>query len=88
MLFVEVKEPGLSASFRLLYQRMRKSGCYCVHTHFLHNGTASGLEYIRRCSVMLKDLADAKYVFLNDGCNVIGSIPMRKDADLACVRGI
>lgn len=82
VLFVEVKEPGLSASFRLLYQRMRKSGCYCVHTHFLHNGTASGLEYIRRCSVMLKDLADAKYVFLNDGCNVIGSIPMRKETVL------
>ena len=82
VLFVEVREPGLSGSFRLLYQKMRKSGCYCMHTHFLRSGSAGRLEYIRRCSVMLKDLADAKYVFLNEGSNVIGSIPMRQETVL------
>lgn len=82
VLFIEVREPGLSGSFRLLYQKLRKSGCYCMHTHFLRSGSVGRLDYVRRCTVMLKDLADAKYVFLNEGCNVIGSIPMRKETVL------
>lgn len=82
VLFVEVREPGISNSFQLLYKELKRRRQYRIHTHFLRSGFVSKLEYIRRCSAMLKDMADAKYVFLNEGCNVIGSIHMRKDTVL------
>ncbi len=82
VLFVEVREPSVSNSFRLLYQKIKKEGTYRIHTHYLRSGFVSRLEYLRRCTAMLKDLADAKYVFLNEGCNVIGSIPMRSETIL------
>lgn len=82
VLFVEVREPAVSGSFQLLYQKVKESGRYRVHTHYLRSGFAGKLEYTRRCTAMLKDLADAKYVFLNEGCNVIGSISMRSETIL------
>lgn len=82
VLFVEVREPALSSSFQLLYKKLKKDKTYRIHTHYLRSGYVGRLEYIRRCTAMLKDLADAKYVFLNEGCNVIGSIPMRRETIL------
>lgn len=82
VLFVEVREPAISNSFRLLYDQIRKDKRCRVHTHYLRSGFVGKLEYVRRCTAMLKDLADAKYVFLNEGCNVIGSIPMRAETIL------
>lgn len=82
VLFVEVREPSVSDSFRLLYRAFKKKGGYCVHVHYLRSGFIGKLDYTRRCCMMLKDMADAKYVFLNEGCNVIGSIPMRKETIL------
>lgn len=78
VLFVEVHGNVLSDNFRLLYRRIKKNGGYRVHIHYLQSGETGKVDYIKRCCGMLKDLADAKYVFLNDGCNVIGSIPMRE----------
>ena len=81
-LFVEVRGDVISDNFRLLYQRIKKSGAYQIHTHYLKTGEPGKVTYIRRCCIMLKDLADAKYVFLNDGCNVIGSVSMRRETVL------
>ena len=82
VLFVEVREPAISNSFKLLYQRLKEERRYHIHVHYLRSGFSGKLEYIRRCTAMLKDMADAKYVFLNEGCNVIGSIPMRSETIL------
>lgn len=79
ILFVEVREAEISNSFKLLYQELKNKREFRIHKHFLRSGCVGKLEYIRRCGAMLKDLADAKYVFLNEGCNVIGSLSMRKE---------
>lgn len=82
VLFVEVREPALSDSFRLLYREIKRMRKYRIHTHCLRSGFVGKAEYSRRCIAMLKDMADAKYVFLSDGCNVIGSISMREETVL------
>ncbi len=82
VLFVEVREKAVSDSFRLLYKKLKKEKKYCIHTHYLRSGFSGRLEYLRRCTAMLKDLSDAGYVFLNEGCNVIGSIQMRRETVL------
>ena len=66
VLFVEVREAAISNSFQLLFDRIREKKAYHVHAHYLRSGFVGRLEYIRRCTAMLKDLADAKYVFLNE----------------------
>ncbi len=78
VLFVEVREPQISNSFQLLYREIKKRKQYPVHVHYLRSGFVGRMDYTKRCLAMLRDMADAKYVFLNEGCNVIGSIPMRK----------
>lgn len=82
VLFVEVREPALTDNFKLLYHELKKSGKFRIHMHYLRSGFTGRLDYLRRCSAMLKDMADAGYVFLNEGCNVIGSIPMRPETVL------
>lgn len=82
ILFVEVREPSVSNSFRLIYDKLKKEKKYMIHTHYLRSGFVGKLEYTRRCTAMLKDMGDAKYVFLNEGCNVIGSISMRSETIL------
>ncbi len=82
VLFVEVHEPAVSNSFRLLYGKLKKDYNYRIHVHYLRSGFVSKMDYMKRCLTMLKDMADAKYVFLNEGCNVIGSISMRRETIL------
>lgn len=82
ILFIEVRESSISNSFQLIYKKLKKDKKYTIHTHYLRSGFTGRLEYTRRCTAMLKDMADAKYVFLNEGCNVIGSISMRSDTVL------
>lgn len=82
VLFIEVREEKLSNSFGLLYKKLKEDHKYRIHMHYLRSGFIGKLAYIRRCTAMLKDMADAKYVFLNEGCNVIGSISMRSETVL------
>ena len=51
---------------------------YEVHEEYLLNIKSNNPAYIRRCLHMLKDIADAHYIFLNDACDVTSSISLRK----------
>lgn len=79
VVFIEVREPKISDSFSLLYQRVQKAGCYEVHTHFLRSGFSKRKAYQHACEAMISDIADAKYVFLNESSEVIACLPMRKE---------
>lgn len=77
VVFVEVRLPEITDSFKLLYERMKLEG-YEVHAQFIENIKPGKWGYIRRCLTMLEDIADAKYVFLNDACNVTSCIRLRR----------
>ena len=77
VVFVEVRGSSLSDNFRLVHERLREGGRHDISVHFLGESSASYPEYFRNCIAMLKDIATARYVFLDDACNVIGSIPLR-----------
>lgn len=79
VLFIEVFEPELTDNFRLLYHTLRKKYRFRQHVHFLRSGFTGRMDYIRRCAAMLKDMATARYVFLDAGSNVAGSMPVRKE---------
>ncbi len=83
VVFVELRMTGISNSFKVIFDELVSKYNFNVHTHFLLNGTGRKYQYLKRCIDMLKDIATAKYVFLNEGSNCVGSINLRKETKIA-----
>lgn len=79
VVFVEVREGELSESFRLVHDRLAADERCDVSVHYLRESSVSLFEYARNCKDMLKDVATARVVLLNDASNVISCVPMRKE---------
>lgn len=82
VVFIEVRMPELSDSFSLIYNALGKRYRYTVHTHFLRMGFVRKLDYMKLCRAMIRDIADAKYVFLNDSSDVLSCLPLRSETVL------
>ncbi len=74
--FVEVRHPKITDSFRVLYDRLIAEG-YEVSAQFIENIKPGRKAFIARCLKMLEDIADAHYVFVNDSCNVTSCVRLR-----------
>ena len=81
VIFAEVRMEKLSDSLLLLHRAMRKKG-FVIHNHYLRSGFSSGLNYIRNCAAFVKDIADAKYIFINDSINILGRLKLRKETKM------
>lgn len=79
VVFIEIRLPGLTNSFKLLYDEIVKNYTYEVHSHFLRNTFVPRKEYEQRCREMMQDIATAKYVFVNEGSNVVSCIKVRPE---------
>lgn len=79
VVFIEVREKAISDSFSLMYQRVQETNQYEIHTHFLRSGFSKRKDYQCACEAMVSDIADAKYIFLNESSDVIAALPMRKE---------
>lgn len=77
VVFVEVRAPGLTDNFAALHEQLDRMG-YEIRLHCLGLSTVGFFEYDRRCRAMIRDLAGAPLVFVNDGSNVLGCLPIRK----------
>ncbi|MDO5293216.1 MAG: CDP-glycerol glycerophosphotransferase family protein [bacterium] len=82
VLFIEVRLEVLSNNFTLLYQYFNQEDEFQIKTHYLYNGKVSEMAYLSRCKKMIKDLATSKYVFLNEGSNVVSAVNLRKETKL------
>ena len=82
VVFIEVRMPKISDSFELLYNDLNDNYNYEIHTHFLRMSFVRKLEYMKLCRAMVKDIADAKYIFLNESSDVTSCLPMRKETVL------
>lgn len=79
VVFIEVREAKISDSFELMYKTLTEQYNYEVHTHFLRSGFSKRKDYQCACESMVADIADAKYVFLNESSDVIAALPMRRE---------
>lgn len=79
VVFVELRQPKLSNSFQVLYNDLKENYTFDIHEHYLRTTFVSKEEHRQRCKEMIKDIADAKYIFLNEASNVISSVNMRKE---------
>ena len=82
VVFIELRLPSLSNSFKVIYDELVSKYDFTVHTHFLRNAAFRRNVYMRRATDMLRDIATAKYVFMNEGSNCIGSIDVRPETKI------
>lgn len=79
VVFIEIRQPVITNSFQVLYQDLKKNYRFDIHEHFLRTTFVTRKEHVERCKAMIRDIADAKYVFLNEASNVVSSVPMRPE---------
>lgn len=79
IIFLETRMSELSDNFKLLHDRIVENYDMDIHMHFLREGFASQAEKLKRSSAFIKDLATAKYLFLNDGNLVLSCVKVREE---------
>jgi len=82
VVFIELRQPEISNSFRVLYDDLKKNYNFDIHEHFLRTTFIPRKEHKERCKQMIADIATAKYVFLNEASNVVSSVPLREETVL------
>ena len=82
VLFLEIRYTELTNNFTLLYEEFGRREKFTVDTSFLGNSVFSYREYVRACIRMLRKLAMAQYVFVNESSNVLAALPLREDTKL------
>lgn len=79
VLFLEMRFTKLSNSFELVYKALEESGEYDLKCAYVQFNFIRGREYTKRVNEMLKELATAKYVFVDDASLILSSIPLREE---------
>lgn len=82
VVFIEVRFSELPNSFQIIFDKLLNEYSFDIYQCFLRNGFVKKKEYFFRCLSALKEISTAKYVFLNDTCDVIGAVPFRKESKL------
>lgn len=79
IVFIEIRLPELTNSFQTIYRELSRYYKFDIHCHFLRTSFVSKEEHKRRCLDMIKDVATAKYVFMDEASIVFGSLPIREE---------
>jgi len=79
VLFLEMRFTKLSNSFELIYKALEESGEYDLKCSYVQFNFIRGHEFTQRVNEMLKELATAKYVFVDDASLILSSIPLRQE---------
>ena len=79
VLFLEMRFTKLSNSFQYLYKKLEESGEYDLKCSYIQFNFIRGREFTQRVNEMLKELATAKYVFVDDASLILSSIPLREE---------
>ncbi len=82
IIFLNVRGNDLSNNFTLLYKTLEDKKKFTVVIHNLFTGSCSRTEYIKRCAAYIKDLATAKYVFLDEATHITGKIDIRSETSV------
>ena len=65
-----------------IIEKLEEEGGWTIKTHRLGEGVASHKSVRENCLQALEDLADAKYIFVNDSSYLTGCLPLRPETKL------
>ena len=82
VLFLECSRRTLSNSFGVLYGTLEDNYTFELHSHFLLHTTASRREQRKRCRAFVRDLATAKYLFLDEGTDILSHVDLRPETQV------
>ena len=77
--FIEVRRDGLSNNFALLWDALENDGVHRPELCCLRLGSCGALSYIKNCRAMIKRIARARYIFINEGSTVFSALPIRRE---------
>ncbi len=77
VILVEYRLPKLSNSFEQLYE-MLQAYDFDVHIHYLRNSYVKRAQFEANCEKLVHDMATAKYIFICESINVMGSFKRRE----------
>lgn len=81
VVFVEISADHLTDSFALLYEAVRVRGknpeLICIH-----DGSVGGMPYLKNCIRMLRRIATASVVFINEASNITSCVKLRPETRL------
>ena len=78
VLFIEVREGSLSNDFQLLYDRLKRDYKVNIQIHYLEDYKTGKITQLFRNCNLVKDMADAKYIFISDACRPANCMTLRK----------
>lgn len=76
VVFLEISADHLTDSFSLLYEGVRARGRQ-PELICLHDGSVSGVQYLKNCIRMLQSIATAPLVFINEASNITSCVRLR-----------
>lgn len=77
--FIENRFLHITNSFSLLHKTLGEKYHLTIKDCFLNEVESTPKQYKKNCMSMIKEVARAKYVFVNDSSNIVGCIPFRKE---------
>lgn len=82
VIFIEARLDRLSNSFQVLYDTISRGTDFELKPHYLRKTFVSDKEYIRNCKDLIKDMATAKYVFMDEATHILAKISLREETQL------
>ena len=79
VVFVEVRMQSVSDNYALYYDTLKCGYDFDLHVHFLEELLVPMVVTYRRSIQALRDIARAKYVFINDATNMINAVHVRPE---------
>ncbi|MCR5701902.1 MAG: CDP-glycerol glycerophosphotransferase family protein [Lachnospiraceae bacterium] len=79
VVFIELRQPAISNSFSVLYKDLKENYNFDIREHYLRTSFIPRPNHVKRCKEMIKDIADAKYIFMNEASNVVSSVKLRPE---------
>ncbi len=79
ILFVQGRGSALSDNFNLVFERIDSYGSWDKRTILLREYQVSYPRYCLNCIRLVREIATARYVFLDDASDVISCLPLKKE---------
>lgn len=82
VLFIEIRYDTLTNNFRLLWDALQQRKDCDIDAVFFGNSVYAYKTYLGRCLDMLKKLARAEFVLVDESSNVLAALPIRPETKM------
>ncbi len=82
IVFVESRLDVLSNSFHEVHKSLSENKMFKLKCHFLRKTFVSDIEYTKNCIALIKDMATARCIFMDEATHIFAKIKLRPETEL------